>query len=135
MGSSFSMGAHTGTPERFTARGAEHRPEKHAWAAAAGYKLGQFGHRNHYGRSERRPGGLSCDCPEQSKFEEERCDRAGAASGTFAVANLSLTVSLWMGFGDPDATITGASVGQITSTTSDTFGGPRSGLVSARFMF
>jgi hypothetical protein len=38
-------------------------------------------------------------------------------------------------FGDPDATITDTSVGQITSTTTNTFGGPRSGLVSARFIF
>jgi hypothetical protein len=38
-------------------------------------------------------------------------------------------------FGDPDATITDSSVGQITSTTAKSFGGPRAGLVSARFVF
>ncbi len=38
-------------------------------------------------------------------------------------------------FGDPDATITDASVGQITSTTTNTYGGPRAGLVSARITF
>ena len=38
-------------------------------------------------------------------------------------------------FGDPDATITDASVGQITSTTSKSFGGPRSGLITARLVF
>ena len=38
-------------------------------------------------------------------------------------------------FGDPDVTITDTGVGQITSTTSNTFGGPRSGLVSGRFIF
>jgi hypothetical protein len=38
-------------------------------------------------------------------------------------------------FGDPNVTITSSSVGQITSTTSKSFGGPRSGLVSGRFVF
>jgi hypothetical protein len=38
-------------------------------------------------------------------------------------------------FGDPNVTITDSSVGQITSTTSKSFGGPRSGLVSGRFVF
>jgi Carboxypeptidase regulatory-like domain len=38
-------------------------------------------------------------------------------------------------FGDPNVTITDNSVGQITSTTAKSFGGPRSGLVSGRFVF
>lgn len=38
-------------------------------------------------------------------------------------------------FGDPDVTITDTSVGQITSTTGKSFGGPRSGLVTARLVF
>jgi Carboxypeptidase regulatory-like domain len=38
-------------------------------------------------------------------------------------------------FGDPDVTITDAAVGQITSTTTNTTGGPRAGLVTARFTF
>lgn len=38
-------------------------------------------------------------------------------------------------YGDPNVTITDSSVGQITSTTSKSFGGPRSGLVSGRFVF
>jgi hypothetical protein len=38
-------------------------------------------------------------------------------------------------FGDPDVTITDASVGQITSTTANKFGGPRAGLISGRFVF
>jgi Carboxypeptidase regulatory-like domain len=38
-------------------------------------------------------------------------------------------------FGDPNVTITDNSVGQITSTTTKSFGGPRSGLVSGRFVF
>lgn len=38
-------------------------------------------------------------------------------------------------FGDPDATITDTSVGQITSTTTKSFGGPRSGLITARLVF
>ncbi len=38
-------------------------------------------------------------------------------------------------FGDPDATITDTSVGQITSTTTNTFGGPRAGLISGKFVF
>jgi len=38
-------------------------------------------------------------------------------------------------FGDPDVTITDAGVGQITSTTANSFGGPRAGLVSGRFIF
>lgn len=38
-------------------------------------------------------------------------------------------------FGDPDVTITDTSVGQITSTTGNTFGGPRSGLISGRLFF
>ena len=38
-------------------------------------------------------------------------------------------------YGDPNVTITDSSVGQITSTTSKSFGGPRSGLISGRFVF
>ena len=38
-------------------------------------------------------------------------------------------------FGDPDVTITDTGVSQITSTTSKSFGGPRAGLVSGRFVF
>ncbi len=38
-------------------------------------------------------------------------------------------------FGDPDVTITDTAVGQITSTTTKSFGGPRSGLITARFTF
>ena len=37
--------------------------------------------------------------------------------------------------GDPDTTITDTSVGQITSTTTKTSGGPRSGIVSAKLTF
>ena len=38
-------------------------------------------------------------------------------------------------FGDPDVTIDTTGVGQITSTTSKSFGGPRAGLISGRFVF
>jgi hypothetical protein len=38
-------------------------------------------------------------------------------------------------FGDPDVAITDSSVGQITTTTLKSFGGPRSGLVSGRLIF
>lgn len=38
-------------------------------------------------------------------------------------------------FGDPDATITDTSAGQITSTTSKSFGGPRAGLITGRLVF
>jgi Carboxypeptidase regulatory-like domain len=38
-------------------------------------------------------------------------------------------------FGDPDVTINTTGVGQITSTTSKSFGGPRAGLISGRFVF
>lgn len=38
-------------------------------------------------------------------------------------------------FGDPDATITDTAAGTITSTTTNTFGAPRSGLVTARIEF
>ena len=38
-------------------------------------------------------------------------------------------------FGDPDATITDAGAGQITSTTTNSFGGPRAGLITARIQF
>jgi hypothetical protein len=38
-------------------------------------------------------------------------------------------------FGDPDTTITDAGAGQITSTTTNHFGGPRSGLITARLTF
>lgn len=38
-------------------------------------------------------------------------------------------------FGDPDMTVTDSGAGQITSTTTDHFGGPRSGLITARIQF
>lgn len=38
-------------------------------------------------------------------------------------------------FGDPDVTVTDTGVGQITSTTSKSFGGPRAGLISGRLVF
>ena len=38
-------------------------------------------------------------------------------------------------FGDPNVTINTTGVGQITSTTSKSFGGPRAGLISGRFVF
>ena len=38
-------------------------------------------------------------------------------------------------FGDPNMTITDTGAGQITSTTSNTFGGPRAGLVTATITF
>jgi hypothetical protein len=60
-----------------------------------------------------------------SVFRESRFELRGSFTNVLNHTN----------FGDPDVAITDSSVGQITTTTLKSFGGPRSGMVSGRFIF